>query len=128
MNLIRIPEQLGTILRLARLRQGLTQADIARQLGMSTQAVSKLESQAGQASFDRIHRLCLLLGLDTGLMPRQARAGRDGGKPAAGGSYAVTSAGYPVETIVSFFFDIPHNSAIRNDPFDLRPAEYQHLQ
>ena len=83
MNFIRIPEQLGTILRAARLRQGLTQADIALQLGVSTQAVSKLESHAGRASFDRILRLCLLLGLDIGLEPRQARAGRDNGKPAA---------------------------------------------
>lgn len=70
MNIIRTPDQLGPLLRAARLRQGLTQADVAHQLGISTQAVSKLESQAGRASFDRIHRLCLLLGMDIGLQPK----------------------------------------------------------
>ena len=70
MNIIRTPDQLGPILRATRLKQGLTQADVARQLGVSTQAVSKLESQAGRASFDRIHRLCLLLGMDVGLQPK----------------------------------------------------------
>lgn len=83
MNLIRIPEQLCVILRATRLSRGLTQADVARQLGVSTQAISRLESQAGRASFDRIHRLCLLLGLDIGLESRQARAGKSGRKPKA---------------------------------------------
>lgn len=83
MDFIRTPDQLGTILRAARLRQGFTQADVARQLGVSTQAVSKLESQAGRASFDRIHRLCLLLGLDIVLLPKEARAARVAGKSKA---------------------------------------------
>jgi len=64
MDAIRTPDQLGTLLRAARIRQGLTQAHVAAQLGVSTQAVSKLESHAGRASFDRIHRLCLLLGVE----------------------------------------------------------------
>jgi HTH-type transcriptional regulator/antitoxin HipB len=34
------------------------------------QAVSKLENRAGRASFDRIHRLCLLLGLELVLRPK----------------------------------------------------------
>jgi HTH-type transcriptional regulator/antitoxin HipB len=52
------------MLRGARLSRGLTQADIARQLGISVQAVSKLESGAARASFERVHRLCQVLGLD----------------------------------------------------------------
>ncbi|HEY0197808.1 MAG TPA: helix-turn-helix transcriptional regulator [Rhodanobacter sp.] len=50
----------------------MTQADVAKQLGISNQAVSKLESNAGRASFDRIHRLCLLLGLELGLQTKSA--------------------------------------------------------
>ena len=61
---IRLPEQLGDMLRGARLSRGLTQTDIARQLGISTQAVSKLENGAAKASFERIHRLCQVLGLE----------------------------------------------------------------
>lgn len=64
MDVIRVPGQLGTLLRNARLQRGLTQADVAAKLGVSVQAVSKLENRAGRASFDRIHRLCLLLGLE----------------------------------------------------------------
>lgn len=71
---IRVPDQLGELLRAARLRRGLTQADIARGLGISVQAVSKLERNAGRASFDRVHRLCLLLGMELLLRPRPAPA------------------------------------------------------
>lgn len=74
MEIIRLPEQLGPALKAARLRLGLTQANIARQLGISVQAMSKLENQAGRASFDRIHRLCLVLGLDIALEPRATEA------------------------------------------------------
>ncbi|GGA46047.1 helix-turn-helix domain-containing protein [Dyella nitratireducens] len=69
MDAIRTPDQLGTLLRAARIKQGLTQAYVASQLGVTTQAVSKLETHATRASFDRIHRLCLLLGLDIVLQP-----------------------------------------------------------
>jgi HTH-type transcriptional regulator/antitoxin HipB len=70
MDIIRLPGQLGPMLRAARLQRGWTQADVASQLGITAQAVSKLESQAGRASFDRIHRLCLLLGLELGLQSK----------------------------------------------------------
>lgn len=74
MNIIRLPNQLGPMLRAARLRRGWTQADVAKQLGVTAQAVSKLENQAGRASFDRVHRLCLLLGLELGLQPKSGSA------------------------------------------------------
>lgn len=72
MDIIRLPDQLGPMLRAARLQRGWTQGDVARQLGITAQAVSKLESQAGRASFDRIHRLCLLLGLELALQSKSA--------------------------------------------------------
>ena len=70
-----LPDQLGTHLRAVRQQRGLTQADVARQLGVSVQAVSRLEQHAGRASFDRVHRLCLLLGLDIVLQPKAAPQG-----------------------------------------------------
>jgi HTH-type transcriptional regulator/antitoxin HipB len=70
MDIIRVPDQLGPKLRAVRMQRGLTQAAVARQLGVTVQAVSRLEANAGRASFDRIHRLCLLLGLDLALQPK----------------------------------------------------------
>lgn len=61
---VRLPAQLGDLLRGARLSRGRTQSDIAEQLGISVQAVSKLENGATRASFERIHRLCQVLGLE----------------------------------------------------------------
>lgn len=80
MDAIRTPDQLGTLLRAARIKQGLTQAHVASQLGVSAQAVSKLESHAGRASFDRIHRLCLLLGLEIVLQPKGTRSAKEATK------------------------------------------------
>ena len=76
MDIIRLPDQLGPKLRAARVQLGWTQADVASQLGISTQAVSKLEKNAGRASFDRVHRLCLLLGLELGLQAKSANASK----------------------------------------------------
>lgn len=63
-SVVRVPEQLGSLLRGARLERLLTQSQVAEQLGVSVQAVSRLEKNAGKASFDRIHQLCLLFDVD----------------------------------------------------------------
>jgi HTH-type transcriptional regulator/antitoxin HipB len=78
---ILLPSQLGDLLRGARMRRGLTQTDIARQLGISTQAVSKLENNAARASFDRVHRLCQVLGLELLLHEKPAPGVRDASAP-----------------------------------------------
>ena len=75
---IRLPAQLGVLLRHARLSRGLTQADVAGQLGITAQALSKLENNAAKASFDRIHRLCQVLGLELLLQEKGAMNLRDG--------------------------------------------------
>lgn len=71
---IRIPDQLGPLLRATRVQLGWTQADVAQRMGVSVQAISKLEANASRASFERIHRLCMVLGLELGLQPRAAVA------------------------------------------------------
>lgn len=78
---ILLPAQLGDMLRGARLSRGLTQTAVARQLGVSTQAVSKLENNAARASFERIHRLCQVLGLELLLQEKTAINLRDAGAP-----------------------------------------------
>ena len=78
---IRLPAQLGDMLRGARLSRGLTQTDIAKQLGISAQAVSKLENNAAKASFERIHRLCQALGIELLLQEKLAVNLRDVTKP-----------------------------------------------
>lgn len=82
--IIRTPQQLGAVLRAARLQRGLTQKYVAAQLGISTPAVSKLESHAERASFDRVHRLCLLLGLDISIQPKHATGSNAVREPGAG--------------------------------------------
>lgn len=77
MDIIRVPEQVGAVLRAARLQRGMTQAEVAEKMGISPQAMSRLENNAGHASFDRIHRLCLLLGLEVVLQPKGCTVGRD---------------------------------------------------
>lgn len=63
-EVIRIPAQLGSLLRSERISRKLTQAQVAAQLGISAQALSKLEQDASRVAFERIHRLCLVLGLE----------------------------------------------------------------
>lgn len=79
---IRLPAQLGELLRSARLSRGLTQTDVARQLGVTVQAVSKLERGASKASFDRIHRLCQVLGLELTLQDKARSVADSSGQPA----------------------------------------------
>lgn len=71
---VRVPEQLGPLLRSARIERSLTQSQVAEQLGVSIQAVSRLERNAGRASFDRVHQLCRLFGVEVVLRTRSAVA------------------------------------------------------
>jgi HTH-type transcriptional regulator/antitoxin HipB len=82
MDVIRVPAQLGAVLRAARLQKGLTQSDVAKKLGVTVQAVSKLENNAGRASFERIHRLCLLLGLELLLRSKGGKGKEQSSSPA----------------------------------------------
>ncbi|HEY8681578.1 MAG TPA: helix-turn-helix transcriptional regulator [Rhodanobacter sp.] len=78
---IRLPAQLGDMLRGARLSRGLTQTDIAKQLGISVQAVPKLENNAAKASFERIHRLCKAPGLELLLQEKSILNLQDAARP-----------------------------------------------
>jgi HTH-type transcriptional regulator / antitoxin HipB len=69
---VRLPEQLGELLRAARTRKGITQRELAESFGTTIQAISRLEKNAGVASFDRIHKLCTAVGLELIVRERPA--------------------------------------------------------
>lgn len=73
--LLQLPNQLGSILRALRKSRGLTQQDLARQLGITRQAVSLLEQRPEAATLERLMRVFALLQVDVVLRPRAADAG-----------------------------------------------------
>ena len=71
-HVIRTPNQLGPILRALRKQAGLTQADVAAQLGITRQAVSELENRPESATFERLMKLCAVLRVEIVLQARGA--------------------------------------------------------
>ena len=70
LHVIRAPHQLAPVLRALRKQAGLTQADVAGQLGVTRQAVSELENRPESATFERLMKLCAVLGVEIALQPR----------------------------------------------------------
>lgn len=70
LHILRAPHQLGPLLRAMRKQAGLTQADVAGQLGVTRQAVSELENRPESATFERLMKLCAVLGVEIALQPR----------------------------------------------------------
>jgi len=55
-------------------QRGLTQADLARQLGLTRQAVTTLESRPETATFERLMKVWAVLGLEVSLRARTVPA------------------------------------------------------
>lgn len=68
--ILRSSQQLGPLLRALRRQAGLTQADVAGQLGVTRQAVSELENRPESATFERLMKLCAVLDVEIALQPR----------------------------------------------------------
>lgn len=66
--------QLGHLLRAARKRLGLTQAQVAGRLGLSQNRVSHLELHADELSFRQMLAWCAAVGLELHLAERDAAA------------------------------------------------------
>lgn len=63
----------GQIIRAAREKSDLTQADLARRLGMSRATISRLENGTiEELGVRKLALLCDRLGLEIGVRPRQA--------------------------------------------------------
>lgn len=61
---IRSPEQLPALLQSFRKAAGLTQAEVARRLGVTQQTYSALERNASKVSAERLLKLLNLLGVE----------------------------------------------------------------
>jgi HTH-type transcriptional regulator/antitoxin HipB len=66
--------QLGLLLKAARKRHKLTQAQVAGRLGLSQNRVSHLELHADELSFKQLLGWCAAVGLELHLAERDAQA------------------------------------------------------
>jgi HTH-type transcriptional regulator/antitoxin HipB len=73
--------QLGQLLRSARKRSGLTQAEVGARLGLSQNRVSHLEAHGEELSFKQLLTWCAVVGLELRLADRGTA---DGGARAPG--------------------------------------------
>lgn len=71
---VRIPQQLSSILVSFRKQAGLSQAEVAAQLGVTQQTVSDLERNAEQMSVARMMKLLSVLGVVLVLRERGEQA------------------------------------------------------
>lgn len=61
---LRSPEQLPLLLQAFRKTAGLTQAEVALQLGVTQQTLSAMERRANKVSAERLMRLLSILGVE----------------------------------------------------------------
>jgi len=64
--------QLGQLLRAARKRRGLTQAEVGARLGLSQNRVSHLEGHPDELSVKQLLIWCAVVGLELSAAERQA--------------------------------------------------------
>ena len=69
---IRTEQQLSLVLKSFRHARGMTQADLARALGVTQQTASDLERNAATASVSRLLRMLSALGVELVLRDKQA--------------------------------------------------------
>ena len=69
---IRAPEQLIPLFSAFRKRAGLTQAELARRIGVGQQTVSQLERNPDKATFERLLRAFAALDVELVLRSKQA--------------------------------------------------------
>lgn len=70
LHTVRTAQQLAPLMRAFRRQAGLSQAQLAEQLGISRQAVGALERDPASASFERLMRIWAVLGLEVSLQQR----------------------------------------------------------
>ena len=83
---IRTPEQLPVLLQSFRKASGLTQAQVAAQLGITQQTLSAMERNAGGVGAARLMLLLQVLGVELVLRDSGSGDNEAGAPPAAGSS------------------------------------------
>lgn len=69
-QLARLPKQLGHAIKLARMRKGLTQRELASMSGVWQETISKVENGLGGAKIDTIFSLLAALDLELSVTER----------------------------------------------------------
>ncbi len=70
-NIVRSKRELGSIIRMARKRQNLTQANLARKASVRQALISDIENGVTTAKLDTITRVLAALELDMSIVPRR---------------------------------------------------------
>lgn len=78
---IRTEQQVSLLLKSFRKARGMTQADLARALGVTQQTASELERNASSASVSRLMRMLSAVGVELVLRDKQTDANARTGKP-----------------------------------------------
>lgn len=78
---IRAESQVSLMLKSFRQARGLTQADLARALGVTQQTASNMERHASKASVSRLMRMLSVMGVELILRDKQSESDNAMGKP-----------------------------------------------
>ena len=73
-QVVRLPRQLGAIIQSERLRQGMTQTELASLAGTQQKTISAIENGCAGTKLDTLLSVIARLDLDIQIVPRQ----RDG--------------------------------------------------
>ena len=70
-QIVRLPIQLGSIIQIERLRQGLTQSELASRTGTQQKTISSIENGSEGTKLDTLLSVIASLGLDMQIVPRK---------------------------------------------------------
>lgn len=70
-QIVRLPSQLGSIIQSERLRQRLTQSELANRTGTQQKTISAIENGSEGTKLDTLLSVIASLGLDMQIVPRQ---------------------------------------------------------
>ena len=70
-QIVRLPSQLGSTIQSERLRQGLTQSELASRTGTQQKTISAIENGSEGTKLDTLLSVIASLGLDMQIVPRE---------------------------------------------------------
>ena len=70
-QVVRLPRQLGAIIQSERLRQGMTQQQLASLIGKQQKTISAIENGSPGTKLDTLLRVIATLDLDIQIVPRR---------------------------------------------------------
>ncbi len=70
-QIVRLPSQLGAIIQSERLKQGMTQSELASLTGTLQKTISAIENGSAGTKLDTLLSVIASLGLDMQIVPRE---------------------------------------------------------